>query len=77
MVLLRIVLVVLIGVAQEAFLLLQMGHNAEPLRSIQPTSRRSLESGLATDEQVAGGGIATALLAWMKSGIRSMQWCAR
>lgn len=50
-------------VAQEAFLLLEMGHDAVPLGPVDATGGRRLEAVLAPDQQIARRRVATALLA--------------
>lgn len=50
-------------VAQEALLLFQMGDDAESLGVVDTASRRCLEPVFSADQQVAGGGVTTALLA--------------
>lgn len=55
------------GVAEETFLLLQMGHDAVSLGPINAARGRRIESVLAANQQVTRRRIATALLARMNT----------
>lgn len=69
----RIVDGVLVCLAQKAFLLLQMGNDAEAIRLVLGAARRrGQQTLLAADEQIAGGRITGALLARMH--LDSFQW---
>lgn len=59
-------------VAQEALLLLQMGDDAEPLGAVDAACRRSLKPVLSADQQIAGGGVTTALLARVEPRVYSV-----
>lgn len=71
MVLHRIVLRFAARIAQEAFLLLQMGHDAVALRTHPAAGGRRLEPILTPYQQIARGRIAGALLARMNT----VEWC--
>ena len=63
------------GVAQEAFLLLEMGHDTVALGPHRAARGRRFEAVFATDQQIARRRVATALLARMNTMDGPMWYC--